>query len=169
MRTLDLLRHAKSDWDAGVDNDWERPLNRRGRGAADLVGRCLARIAVPDLVLCSSAVRTRETLERALAAGGLEPRVEIVDALYGATPMEVVELCRQVDDSVTRLLVVGHEPTMSALVGGLVGSARVQMPTATLASLELVGPWSSLAADACELRWLHQPKSIARLLESPDR
>jgi len=135
MSVVIFLRHAKSDWHAGASTDIERPLNRRGRQAAAAVGKFLAEAGrVPDLVLCSPAVRTCQTLELAMQAGGWTSPVEIADELYYGSVSHMLALASQRRVPVTML--VGHEPTTSTAIGRLTG-ASLRMPTAGLAQVTL--------------------------------
>jgi phosphohistidine phosphatase len=151
-RILQLLRHAKSSWrEAGLE-DRDRPLNARGHRAARLLAVHLARQPAPDLVLCSSALRTRETLEHILRAYHPKPPVSIEDALYLATARALVARIEAVDDEVATLLVIGHNPGLHELAAGLArhgprhDRARLaaKFPTAALASFRLDGSWHAI-------------------------
>lgn len=161
-RRLLLLRHAKSDWDAPLGDDHSRPLAPRGRRAAATIGRWLAAVdRVPDMIVTSSAVRARSTVELAAAAGGWTAPIEISDELYGAGPEGVLEVLRRRGGSHSTVLLAGHEPVWSALAGGLVGGARLRFPTAAMASLRFaINHWSD--AEAAELEWLITPKLLER-------
>lgn len=165
-RHLYLLRHAKSDWDAGAGDDHDRPLSRRGKKAAALVGRWLAATGeTPDAVLCSTALRARDTVDRALAAGGWSCPVELSRRLYLSSPEEVLTEIRRTEDSVRRLLVVGHQPVWAELIGALVSvgepGARVQFPTAALARVDLrVETWRDVGPGGGALKWLVTPKTL---------
>jgi phosphohistidine phosphatase len=114
-----LLRHAKSSWDDPSLTDRDRPLSKRGRAAARRMGEHLrASGGRIDLVLCSSALRTRETLER-LALGVADVRVE--DRLYGAGPDELLDRLRDVAGDPGAVLVIGHDPGMHELAAALAG------------------------------------------------
>ena len=163
MRTLVLMRHAKSDYPGGVA-DHERPLAARGIREAALAGDWL-RENVPaiEAVLCSSAVRTRQTLERT----GVEAPVSYLDRLYDAYPGAVIEEINKVGDDVSTLLVVGHEPTTSHVALGLAGpgsdhGAAEQMslkyPTSAIAVLQVPGPWAGLQINGAELVSFHVPR-----------
>jgi phosphohistidine phosphatase len=111
MLTLSLLRHAKSSWADSRLKDIDRPLNERGEKDAPRMGGHLARQGlVPDLVLCSPAVRTRQTL--ALVLPHLKPSPEIVydDALYPGTPPAILKRLRNVAAEVRHAMIVGHNP-----------------------------------------------------------
>lgn len=144
MTTLQLLRHAKSDWGAGA-SDHERPLNDRGVRAATAIGRFLATTGrAPERVLTSSAVRARTTAERAIASGRWDTDLVVLDELYLPSVDGVLAAVAEHGDDVGTLMVVGHEPTWSGLVGHLT-SAVVRYPTAALAVLDLhVRRWSEV-------------------------
>ncbi len=163
MRNLVLMRHAKSDYPAGVP-DHERPLAARGVREAGLAGDWL-RENLPgfDAVLCSSAVRTRQTLART----GVEAPVDYLDRLYDAHPGTVIEEINKVADDVTTLLVVGHEPTTSAVALGLAGPGSdrgaaeriaLKYPTSAIAVLRVPGTWAGLELSGAELVSFHVPR-----------
>lgn len=162
MRSLLVLRHAKSDWAAGAQADVDRPLNDRGRAAARLVGQFLAASdQVPDAVVCSPAVRTRTTLELAMEAGGWVRPTRIAEALYGEGVAAAVNEVRTEDDQHGSLLVVGHQPTWQELVQRSMGGGRVAFPTAALARLDFdVDAWRSVQPGEGVLRFLVPPKLL---------
>lgn len=167
MRTLLLLRHAKSDWEAPSGSDHERPLNKRGRKAAALVGTFLAKAGVvPELVVSSSAVRARTTVELAVAAGNWESKVEVTPALYEATPETVIAKLRRLTDEAGTVLLAGHEPTWSTLASLLIGGGALRMPTAAVAAIEFDAErWAEVDHGRGRLLWLIVP----RLLDELDR
>ncbi|MGZ8625899.1 MAG: SixA phosphatase family protein [Actinomycetota bacterium] len=149
-RRLLVLRHAKSSWDEPSRPDHERPLTARGRRAADRVGEHLRSSGtLPDVVLCSSALRTRETLQR-LALGAADVHVE--DGLYGAGEDELLARLRDVAEDAGTVLLVGHNPGVHGLAVELAGPdlgeaasrLREKFPTAGLATFELQGTWREL-------------------------
>jgi len=159
-----IMRHAKSDWDAPFGEDHERRLAPRGVKAAQLMGRLLARRdRAPELVLTSTAVRARTTVELAAEAGDWRCRIEEVAEFYGADPDGVVDRLVEIEESPERVLIAGHEPTWSSLVGLLVGGGRVWMPTGAVACIEFSGPWNALARGRGQLRWLVTPKLLKGL------
>lgn len=169
IRRIILFRHAKSDWSAGSESDHDRPLNRRGRSAAPLMGRFLSAVGqVPDRALTSTAVRARTTVELAARAGGWPCPLEPVPELYGASPEGLLELVRSRDDSDESLLLGGHEPTFSGFAGELVGSARIKVPTAAMVRIDLgVATWKEAAFGSGTLVWLVSPKLLSRAGLSP--
>jgi phosphohistidine phosphatase len=162
MRTLLVMRHAKSDWGVTSGSDHERPLARRGVKAARRMGRFLTDAGtVPDLVLSSTAVRALTTAELAAEAGGWSCKIFTRRDLYASDPERVLEVVGEIENGVERLLIAGHEPTWSTLVTWLIGGGRVRMPTAAVACLDLPhGDWIDLAPATCELRWLMTPKML---------
>ena len=161
MKTLLLLRHAKSDWNASFERDHERPINKRGRRSADQVGRFLvAADQVPDAVVTSSAVRARTTVERAMEAGGWSCPVEVTERLYEASTGEVLSLLQDLPHNVNRVLLAGHEPTWSTLVEEFTG-ARAKMVTAAVACIELAAPdWQRVSFGMGQLAWLLPPRLL---------
>lgn len=163
VRTLVLLRHAKSDYPDGVP-DHQRPLAARGIREAGLAGDWLrAHVPAIEAVLCSSATRTRQTLERTAVTA---PAV-FSDRLYGAAPGEMIAEINGVDDGVGTLLVVGHEPTVSAVALGLAGpgsdrtaitAVEAKYPTSGIAVLGVPGSWADLSVRGAELTRFHIPR-----------
>ncbi|MFB7918306.1 histidine phosphatase family protein [Streptomyces sp. NPDC056061] len=150
-RRIVLLRHAKAEW--SQDSDHERPLAERGRRDAPVAGRKLVDSGiVPDLTLCSTAVRTRETWKLAVHEMPQRPRTVYEERLYEASLGELIALIDETPDDVRDLLVVGHNPGMHALADALAGSAegdtlarmnRGGFPTASFAVVEFSGSWKS--------------------------
>ncbi|MFA5883909.1 MAG: histidine phosphatase family protein [Acidimicrobiia bacterium] len=167
MPRLLLLRHAKSSWTDPGTRDHDRPLNERGRRAAPRIGAYLRDAGlVPDLVLCSSAARTCETVARLDLPDSVA--VEVTHDLYLAHPDTVVDLVRAVDDAVGTLMVVGHNPTTHEVALDLAGDgdpdalARLgqKYPTGALAVLAVDGPWRSVAPGGATLEQLVSPRDL---------
>jgi phosphohistidine phosphatase len=157
-----LLRHGKSDWDAGAPSDHARPLAPRGVEAARRVGAWLGgRGPVPDLVLTSDAVRALTTVELAAEAGGWDCEIERRPDFYGGGVETLVQALTAVDESVGCVLLAGHQPTWAHALARLTGGGQVRFPTAALACLGYVGRWRALAPGRCELEWLVTPKLLA--------
>lgn len=163
-RTLVLLRHAKSAYPEAVA-DHDRPLAPRGRREAGLAGKWLrANLPAIDAVLCSTAIRARETL----AHTGIDAPVRYVDGLYGATPASVVEEITRVGDDVAALLLIAHEPTMSQVALGLAESdsantaaaerISTKFPTSAMAVLRFARSWQDLELGSAELVDFHVPR-----------
>jgi phosphohistidine phosphatase len=151
MKTLTLLRHAKSGWDDPVTRDFDRPLNPRGRRAARTVGAELkAQGLAFDLVLASPARRVIETLAE-VAAGYGALGSEYDERLYLASAAALLDIVRHAPDRVDRLLLVGHNPGMEELALSLArrdrlrGEVEIKYPTGTVAEIELpVERWSEV-------------------------
>jgi phosphohistidine phosphatase len=144
-----LLRHAKSSWGDRSQDDHARSLNARGRHAADRMGEFLAgREELPDLVLCSSSRRTRETLERVQRRLDVEPSVEIERALYLASCETLLGRLRELPEEVERVLLVGHNPGIGELAERLAREGPAELreslgekfPTGALAIIRLSAP-----------------------------
>jgi phosphohistidine phosphatase len=177
MLTLSLLRHAKSSWDKPGLDDYDRPLAKRGKKAAPEIGAALAAMGLrPDLVLCSGAVRARETLDLVLPKLG-PPPPEIVydDAIYMATPATLLARLRAIAASTEwgtprHVLLVGHNPGMEELALLLIGSgaaddtARMaeKFPTAAVAVVAFnAEDWSGIKPGAGRLEHFLTPKGLA--------
>jgi phosphohistidine phosphatase len=165
-RTLIAVRHAKSSWDHDVE-DHDRPLSGRGRRDADALGRLLVqRTLVPDLVLCSTATRTRETWERAEAAGASAAEVRLVRGIYHAWVPELVRLLRQTPDEVSTVLLLGHSPGIPDLVEHLCrrtdSASWAQLdqkyPTSGLAVVQIPCSWRELSSSTADLVSLDIPR-----------
>lgn len=164
MKTILLLRHGKSDWEAEYGADHERPLAARGRSAAERMGRLLGDAgAIPELVLTSPAVRAADTVRLAAAAGGWTCPVETREELYRGFLEGILEVIRGCPDSARSVLLAGHEPTCSELAAALVGGARIRFPTAAAARIDLpVDAWRGAAFGAGSLIWLVTPKLLKK-------
>jgi phosphohistidine phosphatase len=152
-RQLIVLRHAKSDWPEGVP-DHDRPLAKRGRRDAPAAGKWLrAGGYVPDLVICSTARRTRQTWELAARELGGTPRVTFEPRAYGASAMTLLYLARELPPSCRTALIIAHNPGVSELATSLAGTSRgrLSFPTAGVAVLEHDGDWADLAPDEARL------------------
>lgn len=153
MNMLHLLRHAKSSPQEDVE-DSERPLSRRGRDAARHVGKHLpATVGALDLVLCSSARRTRETLDLVLAEFSSRPQSLIEDELYLASRQQLLHRLRRLGVRDANVLLIGHNPGLHELAVGLADKdsteypalAGGKFPTAAVASFRVEAGWSGLS------------------------
>jgi phosphohistidine phosphatase len=163
VRRLHLLRHAKSSWDDADLADHERPLAPRGlKASRRIAGHVQTAGIAPELVLCSTALRVRQTLAALVPvlAGDVEIRLE--DALYGAGRHELLARVRAVDDTVSSLLVIGHNPTLHELALFLSGDADAleRFPTGALASLALSTGWAALGEGGADLDGFVVPREL---------
>jgi phosphohistidine phosphatase len=159
VRTLLIVRHAKSDWESGAP-DHLRPLNARGRREAPKLGRRLEAAGLrPDLVVCSDATRARQTWGLVTKAWPDPPPVRLDPRLYDASRSEVLAVINEVPDDVATLACVGHEPTSSALAAVLTADAEpgvaeelaAGLKTARAVVLTFTGSWSSLEPGTAHL------------------
>jgi phosphohistidine phosphatase len=168
MKTLTLLRHAKSAWDDPVARDFDRPLNPRGRRAARTIGREMhAQGLAFERVLASPAKRVVETLAD-VAEGygsGLAPHFD--KRIYLASKETLLDLVHEVGDGADRLLLVGHNPGLETLAlmltsgGDLRAELAVKYPTATIAEISLpVERWADVAARAGTLTRFIRPRDL---------
>jgi len=163
VNVLYLLRHAKSSWDDPDLADHERPLAPRGEKAAVRIAEHLRREEiVPELVLCSTALRARQTLAALLPVlpGDVEIRLE--DALYGAGAPELLARVREVDEAVGSALVIGHNPTLHELALALTRREDVleRFPTGALATLKVRLGWAELGEGTAELAGFVVPREL---------
>ena len=147
MKTLMLLRHAKSSWKNDRLGDHERPLNKRGKAAAPAMGRLvLEKNVVPDLIYSSTAVRAHTTAKAVAKACGYRGEIRTSEQLYLATAGTLMEHAeRRVEDSVNRLMLVAHNPGMGNLVQ-MLSKKHEPFPTGALAVFEVpIDSWRDLA------------------------
>jgi phosphohistidine phosphatase len=152
MRKLWLLRHAKSSWDEPGLDDHERPLAARGKAATASLAEHLRRVqATPDLVLCSSAVRARDTLTGVLPGLGPDLKIVVDRSLYTFEPRALADALSHATDKADGILMVGHNPAIHGLAERLAASGddlarlRAKYPTCALATLELdIDAWADL-------------------------
>ena len=171
MKTLFLLRHAKSSWSEPGLADFDRPLNERGRRAAPLIARHLADGGpLPDLILCSAARRTRETLALMLPVLARDAVLRIESGLYGADAATLLKRLKHIETAVDCVLVIAHNPGIEDLAAGICGGGPEPMrrrmdekfPTAALAAFTLdAARWSSLREGAATLTDFVLPKDLA--------
>ena len=170
MKRLYLLRHAKSDWADPSLDDFDRPLNGRGRKSAPAMGRYMRRAdLIPALVLCSPSRRTRQTWELLVGSLKTEPPVEFVDELYLAEPARLLNRIGQAPDDLPSLLVIAHNPGLQALAhklasgGDRAGRRRLatKYPTGALVVLDCdIAAWDQLASGPCLLERFVAPRDL---------
>jgi phosphohistidine phosphatase len=143
LKTLFLLRHAKSSWDDPTLPDHDRPLNKRGIKGAGRIGRLFRDQGIhPQLVLCSTAVRAKETLRLVLEHADFQPTVQYSERLYHCAPSEFPIALQEVSEAIPEVLMIGHNPGLEDFLSQLT-CQEVTFPTAALARLELdLAHWS---------------------------
>lgn len=162
MKTLLLLRHAKSSWANDRLSDFERPLNDRGRHDAPRIGKLIRQHDLtPDKIISSSAKRAAGTAKLVALDASFDGDIQYTEQLYLAEPATYISLARQCDDSIDILMLVGHNPGIEQTVELLTGIEE-QMPTAALACIRLpIDRWSELGTGkgyALESLW--RPKEL---------
>jgi phosphohistidine phosphatase len=173
MHQLLLLRHAKSSWDDTDIVDRARPLNRRGQRAAAAISRAISQLGLaPRLILVSPAERTMQTLA-ALAPFPAETRIETSEALYLADMEQLLQILREVCETMPSVLVVGHNPGLHELALTLAEtrhgkSADTQrlahsFPTAALAEFAISGKWCDLGPGTGRLVRLLLPRDLPEM------
>lgn len=174
MRRLILLRHAKSDWPANVE-DHERPLAARGRQASLIMGGYMAQERfLPDQVFVSTARRTQETWDLAQTAFGRNIARTDAQRLYDASADTILEVVRQTPSDVRTLLVIGHNPGLQELALELIGAEgqpdlshlRRKYPTAGLVVIDFdIERWSEVDKGIGRLDRFTTPKRVGRMIE----
>ena len=163
MKTVLIMRHAKSDWDSNARTDHERPLNERGQEDAPLMGAWLKeQELVPEWIISSTAVRARETAQGVIAGSGYENEWTQTRDFYHADPEAYLEKLAELPDSLERVMVVGHNPGIEELVEWLTGQP-VMVTTGNVAQVALpLNRWADITADDLqgELVNFWQPRSL---------
>lgn len=163
MKTLLIMRHAKSSWENNRLEDIERPLNDRGRKDAPLMGEVLKRFKMaPGVVVSSTAERTRQTLDGMLENWDETPLVRWEDGFYYGGVEDYVEAVANMPDNMDTGLLLGHNPLVESVVRNLCG-ADVKMKTASVAAIEWeINSWSKAAEGKGVLQWLIAPKLVKK-------
>jgi phosphohistidine phosphatase len=169
MKSLHLLRHAKSSWkDPGL-NDHDRPLSKRGRQTAKAMAAYLRRARIaPDLVICSTAMRARQTLDL-IAKAKKPPKIVLEREIYGGAHLALWEQLWNLPESAKSVLLIGHNPALEDLalelahadLNKLLASAGGKFPTGAMASFRFDGAWETLEPHGAVLASYITPKAIA--------
>ena len=168
MKSLYLLRHAPSDSSPAHGDDHERTLNRGGHQAARTIGRFLAAFdEVPNLAITSTAVRARSTLEIAHGAGEWSCAIEESIELYHADLQAILDCTRSAGKRYDRLMLVGHEPTLSVAAGRFIGGTVVRMPSAALVKIQFnIRSWQAIEWGGGELIWFITPTLLQAAIKA---
>jgi phosphohistidine phosphatase len=172
MKSLHLLRHAKSSWkDPGL-NDHDRPLNKRGRQTAKIMAAYLRRAKIaPDLVICSTAVRAQQTLDPIIKAAKKPPKIVLVRGIHEGAQRTLWEQLWNLPESAKSVLLIGHNPALQDLaleladadLNKLLVSAGGKFPTGAMASFRFDGAWKALEPHGALLASFITPQAIAEL------
>lgn len=172
MKTLTILRHAKSGWDAPVERDFDRPINERGRRGAELVGQYLKREALPvDRIVASPAVRVTETLDIFQPAAGLadlEPHWD--RRIYLASAATLFDVIRETGRDAQHLLISGHNPGLEDLIlmlapeatdDALRAQVEEKLPTSAMARLDIaIDDWHAIETGTGKLSMFIRPRDL---------
>lgn len=161
-KMLVLMRHAKSDWSDGSLGDHDRGLNARGQRDAPRMAQWLAQLEiVPDRILCSSAIRTRQTVSLMTPHWPSQPEVSYCQSLYLSAPETMLETINSDGLDAEVLMLVAHNPGTTHLVGLLAGS-YIEMPTAAIAIFQVdLSAWEQLRSSTpAELLHYMRPKAL---------
>ena len=161
MRTLYLLRHAKSSWKDPSQADFERPLANRGRKACEIVARLIQDRGLEfDLVLCSTAIRARETIDLVSKYAKLKSELRFDERIYEATVSELLEIVSQLENDRKEVLLVGHNPGFEDLLHLFSGTDH-RFPTAAMAKIKLkISKWSDPFDKKATVDWVARPKEL---------
>lgn len=163
MKTLLLMRHAKSSWDDSRLSDFERPLNERGLSTAPYMGSVMAENNLsPDRILSSPAERAKQTAFLVKDGGNLPAVVELDENIYEASPFRLLEIVNDTPASVDTLMLVGHNPGMEGLLKILTGETH-SIPTAALIKIPLnVSNWSGVHNESGSVEMFFRPRELMK-------
>jgi len=159
MRNIFLLRHAKSSWKDTFLDDYERPLNNRGkRDAPHIAHRLLTREIEVDLIISSSSRRTSDTAK--IFADILSYRSEMVfdDKLYEASNKQILEVINRIDDKYQNVLIVCHNPGITNVVNNLCDFFIDNIPTTGIVGLSFNNDWRNIRERSCSFLFFDYPK-----------
>lgn len=171
MVTLSLFRHAKSAWGNPGLGDFDRPLAPRGEKAAPRMGAYMALEGLaPDVALCSTAKRARQTLELAQEEWETMPDIRFEDGLYHAGPAQMLQILQALPANCAHAMIIGHNPGMYSLAATLSGDGKgnaldtleTNFPTAALAVIEFEGDWKTIGPGAGYLQRFVLPRELPK-------
>jgi phosphohistidine phosphatase len=164
MKILLLMRHAKSSWKATELADHERPLNKRGKKDAPLMGQVLKEHSlVPQQIISSTAIRARQTAETIAEISGFTGEISFLDRLYLAEAEEYLHTLKDIPDQTDRVMIIGHNPGLETLLQ-ILSNKIESLPTAVIARINLpIEHWSDLSNDISgELVEIWRPQEIRK-------
>lgn len=161
MKTLFILRHAKSSWENPDWSDFERPLNKRGLEAAPLMGETMRKNQfLPDLILSSPAKRAEQTAQLIKKAADFCAEIQFDERIYEASPARLLEVIAERNEKNESLMLIGHNPGLEGLLRYLIGETH-PMATATLAVVDLpADKWNKINHASGNLRFLIRPREL---------
>ena len=168
MKTLYVLRHAKSSWKDLKLSDFERPLNKRGKKAAPVMGKLmLEKGLLPELIISSPAERAKQTANLIKDSAKIHSEIKFDERIYEASTNTLVHILSEVNANISSVMIVGHNPGFEGIVGILTGEYE-RMPTAALAVIQLnIDSWQEVTQDCGNLITVFRPKEY-RSMSSRD-
>jgi len=160
MKKLYIIRHAKSSWDSDAKSDFDRPLNKRGKRDAPLMGEVLKELDVmPDLILASSAKRTTMTALILAEKIGYDEEIVFEDDLYLASDSEIDGFIKRVDDSINSLFVIAHNPGVTNFINRFTDDYISNLPTTGVFAIEFeVESWHDIKPRSGKKLFFEYPK-----------
>lgn len=163
MKYLYLLRHAKSNWKDLSVNDFNRPLNKRGKNDAPNMGKFLNNRNVRvDLIISSSAKRTKETSRVIAEKIGYKNQIIFDENIYEATFEKLLSIIKNLDTNLNKVMIVGHNPGLTDLVNYLVDIEIDNIPTCGVAAIKLENDWCELKRNCGKLLFFEYPKKLSQ-------
>ena len=162
MKSVILLRHGKSDWNAPFRNDHERPLALRGIKAAKKMGKYFSKNEKsPEILISSTALRAKETIELAKKSGKWSSQLIYNSKIYGGSPKIILEIIQQIDEKFNSVCLIGHEPNFSSFISKSTNGEFYRFPTAAMAFINFkIELWEEIRFGNGILKWLARPKEI---------
>ncbi|MCU0364408.1 MAG: histidine phosphatase family protein [Ignavibacteriaceae bacterium] len=160
MKTLYLARHAKSYWKDQSIPDFDRPLNSRGKRDAPFMGEVLNDKKIkPDLILSSSAKRTKKTaIEIASKLGYTEKKIQFNEDLYEASSNTIIKLIKKIEEKYDRVMIFGHNPGLTMLNNHISNHYIDNIPTCGIVALQFDKKWSEIDKNSCKFLFFEYPK-----------
>ncbi|MBK8465791.1 MAG: histidine phosphatase family protein [Chloracidobacterium sp.] len=164
MKTLFLMRHAKSSWNDASIADFDRPLNDRGERTAPFMGRFMREKGFePSMIISSPAVRAKCTAQLVKDAAGFLSDLKFDERIYDAHPQALLQVVSEIDNSRETAMLVGHNPGIEGFIRFLTGDLE-PMPTAALAVIDLnIDSWNDVADGCGKLKCIFRPRDLTPL------
>ncbi|MDG2346611.1 MAG: histidine phosphatase family protein [SAR86 cluster bacterium] len=161
MKSLFLLRHAKSSWDNPQHSDFERPLSKRGISDAILLSKYIQKHSISfDLILSSPSERTQSTLDLVLSSLNPIPSTVFKESIYHASASALSQLIKEQDEEINNVLVIGHNPGLHILTESLTDESIIKFPTCAFAKLTNFNHWKDLDAGILNFELLITPREL---------
>ena len=164
MKSVILFRHGKSDWNANYDHDHNRPLAKRGIRDAKRMGSFLSKIVeIPDLIISSTALRAKKTIELALENNSWSVNIIYEKGIYEASLRTLIDFLKKQENKYQCICLVGHEPILSSIIEKVKDKSKIKFPTAAVAKISFdTIEWNKikLSPNQSELKWFFKPKDL---------